>query len=77
MSGEKSEKPLWFAPVCEQGPPFGFKPSGRLVHGDSTNRIVRFVCAAHAMGAGPEAIAAFLNDLKSTQTTPRQEPEGY
>lgn len=60
-------KPLWFAPIGEPHPAFGFRPSADLVHDESTGRFVRFVFAAYAIGADAEAVATFLNDLKAPQ----------
>lgn len=69
MSDGKSPfgKPLWFAPMGEPRPAFGYRPSAGLVHDASTSRFVRFVLAAHAIGADADAVAAFLNDLKPPQ----------
>jgi hypothetical protein len=70
-------KDYWFAPIGEPDPAFGFQPSATLVHDDRTHRFVRFVFAAHAIGADAEAVATFLNDLKTPQTRSQQQPECF
>jgi hypothetical protein len=70
-------KAWWFAPLGEPAPAFGFRPNADLGHDESTGRFVRFVFAAHAIGADAEAVATFLNGLKPQQTPLPWESEGF
>ena len=70
-------KRCWFAPVDEPALPFGYKPGAGFVHDESTGRFVRFVFAAHAIGADAEAIATFLNGLNRPKAPSQRESEDF